>query len=131
MILGLGNDLCDIRRIRRVYDRHGDRFLTRCFTGYEQELVARSATPAAQLAKFFAAKEAAAKALGTGFSNGVNLCDIGVVHNKRGKPMINFTNGAQSRLEDLMPLGTTAKAHLTLSDEPPYANAVVIIEASD
>jgi holo-[acyl-carrier protein] synthase len=131
MILGLGHDLCDIRRIRRVYERHGDRFLTRCFTGYETQLVARSTNPAAQLAKFFAAKEAAAKALGTGFSNGVFLRDIGVIHNEWGKPMINFTNGAQTRLKAMMPPGATARSHLTLSDEPPYANAVVIIEASD
>lgn len=129
MILGIGNDLCDIRRIDGVLNRFGDRFIRRCFTAYERKRVKKAVNPGEQLAKFFAAKEAAAKALGTGFSNGVYLRDIGVIHDPLGKPMIKLTHGAKRRLEDIRPDGTTVNLHLALSDDPPYANAMVVIEA--
>jgi len=129
MILGIGNDLCDIRRIDGVLNRFENRFIQRCFTVYEQKRTQTAMDPAAQLAKFFAAKEACAKALGTGFSNGVYLRDIGVIHDSLGKPMIELTGGAKRRLDTICPDGKIVTIHLSLSDEPPYANAMVVIES--
>lgn len=129
MILGIGEDTCDIRRIDAALKRHGDRFLQRCFTPAEQAKAAGRKgknEPAATLAKRFAAKEACAKALGTGFSAGVYMRDIGVVNLPTGQPTLALTGGAAARLKGLA--GDAARIHLTLGDEYPYAKALVIIE---
>ncbi len=131
MIIGIGSDLCDIRRIERVLARHGDRFLLRVFTETERARAARrteSLRPGT-LAKRFAAKEACAKALGTGFSHGVFHSDMGVVNLRTGQPTLALTGGAQARLAALLPPGTAARLHLTMTDEHPYAFAQVMIEA--
>ncbi len=131
MILGLGNDLCDIRRIERSLQRFGDRFLDRVFTAAERAK-ADSRAPemrAATYAKRFAAKEACAKALGTGFRDGVYLRDIGVVNLPSGRPTLRLTGGAARRLAALTPPGTAARIDLTMTDEHPLAEAVVIISA--
>ena len=131
MILGLGSDLCDIRRVERVLSRHGERFVRRVFTAAEQAKANRrtESIRAATYAKRFAAKEACAKALGTGFSRGVYLSDIGVVNLPTGQPTLALANGAAARLAAITPLGLTATAHLTITDEYPYAYAQVIISA--
>jgi holo-[acyl-carrier protein] synthase len=129
MILGLGSDLCDIRRIERALARHGERFALRVFTEIERAKANRrtESIRAATYAKRFAAKEACAKALGTGFAQGVFLSDIGVVNLPSGQPTLALTNGAAARLAALVPAGHRAQIHLTLTDEAPYAFAQVII----
>jgi holo-[acyl-carrier protein] synthase len=129
MIIGLGSDLCDIRRIEKTLDRFGDRFVARVFTPIEQRKAESRAHRAATYAKRFAAKEACAKALGTGFSRGVFLKDIGVVNGPSGAPTLALTGGAAQRLAALVPKDHDVKIHLTLTDEAPLAMAVVVIEA--
>ncbi len=129
MIIGIGSDLCDIRRVEAVLERFGDRFKNRCFTQIEQTKAARSATPAWTFAKRFAAKEACSKALGTGMHRGVAWRDIGVVNLRSGQPTIDLTGKALLRLQSLTPAGQSAKIYLTMSDEHPYAHVFVVIEA--
>ncbi|MFZ4533488.1 MAG: holo-ACP synthase [Alsobacter sp.] len=129
MIIGIGSDLCDIGRIEQTLERFGQRFVTRVFTPVEQEKSDRRATRAASYAKRFAAKEACAKALGTGFSRGVFMRDMGVVNLASGAPTLALTGGAKVRLEALTPAGHVAVIHLTLTDDPPMAQAFVVIEA--
>jgi len=131
MIVGLGSDLCDIRRVEKVIARHGERFLRRVFTATERAKADRRTEPirAATYAKRFAAKEAASKALGTGFRAGVFHSDLGVVNLPSGKPTMQMTGGAAVRLTTITPPGMTAAVHLTMTDEYPYAYAEVIIEA--
>ena len=131
MILGIGSDLCDIRRIERVMERHGDRFLLRVFTELERARALRrteSLRPPT-FAKRFAAKEACSKALGTGFRDGVFHSDMGVVNLRSGQPSMRLTGGALARLRALTPPGMEAVLHLTMTDEYPYAFAQVTIEA--
>ncbi len=131
MILGLGSDLCDIRRVERAITRFGERFLSRVFTPAERAKAGRR-TPsiqAATYAKRFAAKEACAKALGTGFRAGVFLQDLGVVNLPSGQPALILTGGALARLRHLTPDGHAPRLALTMTDEYPYAFAQVVIEA--
>jgi len=129
MIIGLGSDLCDIRRVEKVMTRFGDRFLTRVFTEAERARAARRtpALHAGTYAKRFAAKEACAKALGTGFSHGVFHSDMGVVNLPTGQPTLVLTGGALARLHAITPPGLRAQLALTMTDEVPYAFAQVII----
>ena len=131
MIIGIGADLCDIRRVERVMARFGDRFLQRVFTEAERARAARrtEALHAGTYAKRFAAKEACAKALGTGFSQGVFHSDMGVVNLPGGRPTMALTGGALERLKQITPPGMQAQLDLTLTDEPPYAFAQVVISA--
>ena len=129
MILGIGNDLCDIRRIEKTIERYGERFLLRVFTEEERRKAFSRARPASTFAKRFAAKEAATKALGTGFSDGVYFRDIGVVNTPSGRPTLLLTGGAARRLTQLTPKGFTARIDVTLTDEYPLAQAIVIISA--
>ncbi|MBB5754598.1 holo-ACP synthase [Prosthecomicrobium pneumaticum] len=129
MILGIGNDLTDIRRIEKTLARHGDRFVERIFTPVERAKSDRRAQRAASYAKRFAAKEACAKALGTGMSAGVFWRDMGVVNLPSGKPTMRLTGGAAARLATLVPAGHRAEIHLSITDEFPLAQAFVIIEA--
>jgi holo-[acyl-carrier protein] synthase len=129
MILGLGSDLVDIRRIERTIARFGERFLDRIFTEAERRKCERRADPAASYARRFAAKEACAKALGTGFRRGVFWRDLGVVNLPSGRPTMRLTGGALRRLAEITPAGMTARLDVTLTDEPPIAEAVVIITA--
>ena len=129
MILGLGTDICDIRRIEETLERFGDRFINRLFTDYEKAKAHRRPKPAFSFAQSFATKEAFTKALGTGFRRGVFWRDISVHNHPSGKPFLKITGGAMARLEDLTPVGMQASVHVTQSDEYPIANAVVIIEA--
>ena len=130
MIIGLGSDLCNIERIQTALDRHGDRFEQRCFTEIERAKAARRPfTRAGTYAKRFAAKEAFSKAVGTGFYRGVYLRDIGVVNAPSGAPTLALANGAAKRLAELTPEGHEAVIHLTLTDDHPWAQAFVIIEA--
>ena len=129
MIIGIGSDLIDIRRIERIIERFGDRFLDRVFTAAERARAERRAGSAATYAKRFAAKEACSKALGTGFRHGVFWRDLGVVNLPSGRPTLVLTGGALSRLERLTPAGMRAEIALTLTDEPPLAQALVIITA--
>ena len=129
MILGLGNDLIDIRRIEKTIATHGERFLNRIYTDIERAKSDRRANRAASYAKRFAAKEACAKALGTGMNHGVYWRDMGVVNLRSGQPTMALTGGAAARLAALCPPGKTPVIHLTLSDEHPYAQAFVVIEA--
>ena len=131
MILGLGSDICDIRRIEAAIDRHGERFLARIFTAAERAKAARriERIQAATYANRFAAKEAAAKALGTGFRRGVFFADLGVVNLPSGQPTLLMTGGAAARLAAITPLGMAASVALTMTDEYPYAFAQVIISA--
>lgn len=131
MILGLGSDIADIKRIEAMMLEHGARFLERCFTTEEQDRVhaQRKDKQAATLAKRFAAKEACAKALGTGIAHGVYLRDIGVENTKDGAPILKLRGGAEKRLKNMTPEGYAPRLHLSLSDEPPLAKAIVIIEA--
>ena len=129
MIIGLGNDIIDIRRIERTLERYGDRFLARIFTDIERQKSERRAERAASYAKRFAAKEACAKALGTGLRAGVYWRDMGVVNLSGGRPTMELSGGALVRLEQLLPPGTRAQIDVTLSDEPPLAQAIVIISA--
>ena len=129
MILGLGNDLIDIRRVEQSIERFGDRFLERIFTDIERAKSDRRANRAASYTKRFAAKEACAKALGTGFSRGVFWRDMGVVNLPSGKPTMQLTGGALLRLEAITPPGTRAEIALTITDDFPLAQAIVIISA--
>ena len=131
MILGLGSDICDIRRIESAIARHGDRFLLRVFTDLERTKAASRTERirAATFAKRFAAKEAAAKALGTGFRRGVFFSDLGVVNLPSGQPTLRMTGGAAARLTAITPVGMVAAVALTMTDEYPYAFAQVIISA--
>ncbi len=129
MILGIGTDLCDIRRIEKTLERFGDRFLHRLFTESERAKAFRRANPAASLAQSFAAKEACAKALGTGFRQGVFWRDMVVANLPTGQPYMKITGGALVRMQKLTPSGMTAEAFVSQSDEYPLANAIVIIEA--
>ena len=131
MILGIGNDLCDIRRIEGVMQRHGERFLLRVFTTTERIKAERRTDRlrAGTYAKRFAAKEAASKALGTGFSRGVFLRDIGVVNLPSGQPTLRLTGGAAARLAAMTPPAMRAEIVLTMTDEYPLAQAIVIISA--
>jgi holo-[acyl-carrier protein] synthase len=129
LILGLGSDLIDIRRIQKTIDRFGDRFLERIFTEAERRKCDRRANRGASYARRFAAKEAAAKALGTGFRRGVFWRDLGVVNLPSGQPSMLLTGGALKRLEAMTPPGMAPRLALTISDEPPLAQAVVIITA--
>ena len=129
MIIGFGSDLVDITRIEGSLSRFGDRFVQRIFTEVEQARSERKPDRAASYAKRFAAKEACSKALGTGFSNGVFWRDMGVVNMKSGRPTMALSGGAAAKLAAMTPAGHTAVIHLTLTDEPPMALAVVLIEA--
>ena len=129
MILGLGSDLSDIRRIQNSLDRFGDRFKARVFTDLERQRSDRKADAAASYAKRFAAKEACAKALGTGIRRGVFWRDMGVVNLRSGQPTMALTGGALERLNEMTPPGMKAVIHLSLTDDHPYAQAFVIIEA--
>lgn len=129
MIIGLGNDIIDIRRIERTIERYGDRFLTRIFTETERRKSDRRALRAASYAKRFAAKEACAKALGTGFSRGVFWHDLGVVNLPSGRPTLELTGGAANILSQLTPAGHEARIDLTITDDFPTAQAIVIISA--
>ncbi len=129
MIIGLGSDLIDIRRIEKTLERHGERFLNRVFTDIERRKSDRRAARAASYAKRFAAKEACAKALGTGLRKGVFWRDMGVVNLPTGQPTIALTNGALARLQAITPEGRTARIHLTITDDFPLAQAFVVIEA--
>lgn len=129
MIIGIGNDLCDIRRIERTIERYGDRFLQRVFTAEERRKAFSRAHSARTFAKRFAAKEAASKALGTGFRYGVYLKDIGVMNALSGRPTLALTGGAAERLAHLIPEGYKARIDITLTDEYPLAQAIVIISA--
>jgi holo-[acyl-carrier protein] synthase len=129
VIIGIGNDLVDIRRIEKSLARFGDRFVQRIFTETEQKRSEGRATRAASYAKRFAAKEACSKALGTGFRRGVFWRDMGVINLKSGKPTIVLTGGALTRLEEITPAGMSPQIDLTLTDEFPLAQAFVIISA--
>ena len=130
MIIGLGSDLCNIERIQSSLDRFGERFEKRCFTDVERAKAAkRPFTRAGTYAKRFAAKEAFSKAVGTGFRRGVYLSTIGVVNAPSGAPTLSLTGGAAIRLAELTPPGHEARIHLTLTDDHPWAQAFVIIEA--
>jgi holo-[acyl-carrier protein] synthase len=130
MIVGIGTDLIDIRRIERTLDRFGERFLERVFTPAERARAERRADRAAAYAKRYAAKEACAKALGTGFRRGVYWRDIGVDNRPSGQPVLVLSGGAAARLAALTPPGMTARIDISLSDEPPFGQAMVIISAN-
>ncbi len=127
MIVGIGNDIIDIRRIERTLERYGDRFTQRIFTDIERAKSDRRRLRAASYAKRFAAKEACSKALGTGFSRGVFWKDLGVVNEPSGRPTMKLTGGAADHLSRLTPRGFLAAIHLTLTDDYPYAQAIVVI----
>jgi len=129
MIIGLGSDLIDIRRIEKTLERHGERFISRVFTAIERAKSDRRRQRAASYAKRFAAKEACAKALGTGLSHGVFWRDMGVVNLPSGKPTMELTGGAAERLNSMMPARHRPLIHLTITDDYPLAQAFVIIEA--
>ncbi|WP_375381656.1 holo-ACP synthase [uncultured Sphingomonas sp.] len=130
MILGLGSDLCSIERIAASLERFGERFEARVFTDAERARAARRPfTRAGTLAKRFAAKEAFSKAVGTGFRAGVFMRDIGVVNAPSGAPTLALTGGARARLDAITPAGHVARVHLTMTDDHPWAQAFVIIEA--
>ena len=129
MIIGLGSDLIEIHRIQHTLDRYGDRFTQRCFTEIERRKSDRRAERAASYAKRFAAKEACAKALGTGMRRGVFWRDMGVINQRGGKPTMALTGGALARLQEITPAGMSPQIDLTLTDEYPMAQAIVIISA--
>ena len=129
MIIGLGNDIIDIRRIEKTIERFGERFLARVFTETERRKSDRRALRAASYAKRFAAKEACAKALGTGFSRGVFWHDLGVVNLPSGRPTLELTGGAAQILDELTPTGHDVRIDLTITDDFPTAQAIVIISA--
>ncbi len=129
MILGLGSDIVDIRRVARTLDRFGDRFTRRVFTEAERRKCDQRARRAASYARRFAAKEACAKALGTGFRRGVYWRDMGVVNLSSGKPTISLRGGALERLREITPEGMVARVDVTLSDDHPLAQAIVLISA--
>ncbi len=127
MILGVGNDMVDIRRIEQSIERFGDRFLNRIFTDIERTKSDRRMQRAASYAKRFAAKEACSKALGTGFRKGVFWRDMGIVNLASGRPTMVLTGGAQAQLATLVPAGFRPDIHLTITDDFPWAQAIVII----
>jgi holo-[acyl-carrier protein] synthase len=130
MIIAIGSDLCNIERIQASLDRFGERFVNRVFTDVEKaKAERRTFTKAGTLAKRFAAKEAFSKAVGTGFKAGVFMKDIGVVNAKSGAPTLALTGGAAARLAEITPEGHEALVHLTLTDDHPWAQAFVVIEA--
>ena len=129
MIIGIGSDLADIRRITETLERFGDRFVQRCFTEIEQKKSDKRRHRAASYAKRWAAKEACSKALGTGLRMGVAWREMGVVNLPSGQPTMHLTGGAAMRLETLTPDGMLARIHLTITDDDPYAQAFVVIEA--
>lgn len=132
MIIGTGSDMIDIRRIEKTLERFGTRFIERCFTPAEierAENLRASGKHISSYAKRFAAKEACSKALGTGIAQGVFMRDIGVINDALGKPSLVLTGGALKRLQAMTPSGKTIALHLTLSDDPPFGQASVIIEA--
>ncbi|WP_018898812.1 holo-ACP synthase [Rhizobium sp. 2MFCol3.1] len=129
MIIGIGSDLIDIRRVEKSLERFGERFTNRCFTEIEQQKSDRRANRAASYAKRFAAKEACSKALGTGIAQGVFWRDMGVVNLPSGKPTMKLTGGADEILQKMLPSGHRAAIHLTITDDYPLAQAFVIIEA--
>ncbi|HLW91825.1 MAG TPA: holo-ACP synthase [Roseiarcus sp.] len=129
MILGIGSDLCDINRIAETLERYGERFLSRCFTDIERRKSDARADRAGSYAKRFAAKEACAKALGTGLRRGVFWRDMGVVNLPSGQPTMRLTGGAAARLASITPAAHEAVIHLTITDEHPLAQALVVIEA--
>ena len=130
MIIGLGSDLCSIERIQKSVDRWGDKFLNRVFTETERAKAARRPhTIAGTLAKRFAAKEAFSKAVGTGFKRGVFMKDIGVVNLPSGAPTLQLTGGARAQLDALTPSGHAMQVHLTMTDDFPWAQAFVVLEA--
>jgi len=128
MIIGIGNDIIDIRRIERTLEKFGDRFVNRIFTDVERQKSERRKLRAASYAKRFAAKEACSKALGTGFRKGVFWRDMGVVNLASGKPTMLLTGGALARLKEITPNASTVDIQLTITDEYPMAEAVVIIQ---
>jgi len=129
MIVGIGSDLIDIRRIRNTLDKFGDRFTHRCFTEIEREKAERRRLRVETYAKRFAAKEACAKALGTGFRRGVFWKDMGVINMPGGKPTMALTGGAARRLAEILPAGTDAQIDVSITDEPPLAQVIVVISA--
>ena len=129
MIIGIGSDIVDVRRIASVLERHGERFLGRIFTATERAKAERRANRAETYAKRFAAKEACSKALGTGFRRGVFWRDMGVINMASGRPTMRLTGGALARLAELMPPGHEARIDVSLTDEGPTAQAIVIISA--
>ena len=129
MIVGVGSDLCDVRRIEQTLERFGDRFIERCFTDIERRRSEARAGRAASYAKRFAAKEACAKALGTGIRRGVWWRDMGVVNLPGGRPTMLLTGGALARLQSLVPQGQEARIDLSITDDWPLAQAFVIISA--
>lgn len=129
MILGIGSDITDVRRVAEVLERHGERFLDRVFTPVERAKSDRRARRAESYAKRFAAKEACAKALGTGLAQGVFWRDMGVVNLPSGRPTMNLTGGARARLDAMTPAGHEARIDLTITDDGPLAQAFVIISA--
>src|SRR5215813_8859371 len=129
MIIGIGSDLCDVRRIERVIDRYGERFLARIFTATERARAERRANRFETYAKRFAAKEACAKALGTGLRGGVFWRDMGVVNLPSGRPTMRLTGGALARLKAITAAGCEARIDVTVTDEGPMAQAVVVISA--
>jgi len=129
VIIGIGTDLVDIRRIEKTIERHGERFLNRIFTEAERSRADRRANRIDTYAKRFAAKEACAKALGTGFRRGVFFRDLGVVNLPSGKPTLRLTGGALKRLEAITPAGYRTNIDLALTDEWPMAQAMVVISA--
>ena len=129
MILGLGSDIVDIRRIEKTLERFGDRFVSRIYTEVERTKSERRAKRAASYARRFAAKEACSKALGTGFRRGVFWRDLGVVNLPSGKPGMILTGGALRRLQELTPQGMTAQIDLSITDDDPIAQAIVLITA--
>jgi len=129
MIIGTGSDISDIRRIERTFYKYGERFVSRVFTENEKQKAAKRSNPVPTYAKRFAAKEACAKALGTGVKQGVHFRDMGVENLPSGKPTMQLTGKALEKLHELTPPGMKAVIHLSISDEYPYAQAFVIIEA--
>jgi holo-[acyl-carrier protein] synthase len=129
MIIGLGSDMVDVRRIARTIERHGERFLTRIYTPRERAKAENRVTKVETYAKRFAAKEACSKALGTGFRSGVFWRDMGVVNLASGRPTMELTGGALKRLQAITPAGCEAKIDISLTDEGPTAQAIVIISA--
>ena len=129
MIIGLGSDIVDIRRIEKTLERFGERFVRRIYTATERQKSERRVYPAASYARRFAAKEACAKALGTGFRRGVYWRDLGVVNLPSGKPTMRLSGGALKRLEELTPSGMAAQIDLSITDDDPLAQAIVLISA--
>ena len=130
MIIGIGNDIIDIRRVERTLERFGERFVQRIFTSTERARSDRRAKRVESYAKRFAAKEACSKALGTGFRRGVYWRDMGVLNLASGKPTMELKGGAARRLAELVPAGMKAQIDITITDEPPIAQAIVIISAT-